>query len=264
VSRQTPTVLVTGANRGLGFETCRLLGQRGLRVILTARDEREGSVAAVRLAAEKIDVGYRPLDVSSRSSISALAKGLVSDGIKLDVLVNNAGVALEGFDGEVARKTIEVNFFGPLRVSEALLGLLADGSNIVMVSSGMGELSAFPAIVRSKFLDPSLTRDRLVELMHSFVIDVEKGRYQQAGWPASAYRVSKAGLNALVRLLAVELAGRRIRVNAVCPGWVRTDMGGQHASRSVEKGATSIVAAGRFGDDGPSGGFFRDGRPIPW
>ena len=115
--------LVTGAGRGLGLETCRQLGQRRFRVILTARNEREGQAKAERLATEGIDVEYRPLDVSSPSSILALAKGLIADGVKLDVLVNNAGIALDGFDSEVALKTIETNFLGPLRVTDGLLEL---------------------------------------------------------------------------------------------------------------------------------------------
>jgi len=256
--------LVTGAGRGLGLETCRQLGQRQFRVILTARNEREGRAAAGGLATEGIDVEYRPLDVSSPSSIAALAKGLVADDTKLDVLVNNAGIALDGFDSEVARRTIETNLLGPLRVTDGLLDSLSAGGNIVMVSSGAGELSGFPASLRIEFLSPAMSRDRLVELMSSFVDDVKNGRHRQAGWPESAYRVSKAGLNALTRLLAAELAGRGIRVNAVCPGWVRTDMGGQHASRTVEHGAASIMWAALLGEEGPTGGFFRDGKPIPW
>ena len=177
----------------------------GFRVVLTARDARQGRAAAERLAMEKIDVAFRSLDVSDASSIAALAKELIVEGVKFDVLVNNAAVALDGFDGAVARNTIAINFLGPLRVTDALLGVLVDGSNIVMVSSGAGELSGFPEVIRKKFLDPGLTRDRLVDLMASFVKDVEEGRYRRAGWPASAYRVSKAGLNALVRILAADL-----------------------------------------------------------
>jgi NAD(P)-dependent dehydrogenase (short-subunit alcohol dehydrogenase family) len=264
MSKKTPTVLVTGANRGLGLEVCRQLGQNGLRVILTARDARQGRAAAERLASEKIDVVFRSLDVSDASSIATLATELIADDLKLDVLINNAAVALDGFDGTVARNTIAINFLGPLRVTEALLGILVNGSNIVMVSSGAGELSGFSETVRKKFRDLKLTRDSLVDLMASFVEDVEEGRYRRAGWPASAYRVSKAGLNALVRILAAEVLPRRIHLNAVCPGWVQTDMGGAHASRSIEKGAASIVWAALLGEDGPTGGFFRDGRAIPW
>jgi len=134
-----------------------------------------------------------------------------------------------------------------------------------MVSSGMGELSGVSPALGQRLLDPVLTRAALVDLMRSFVSEVQRGRHAEAGWPSSAYRVSKVGLNMLARLLARELAPRRIRVNAVCPGWVRTDMGGPGASRPVDKGAASIVwAATRSGPEAPTGGFFRDGRAIPW
>jgi NAD(P)-dependent dehydrogenase (short-subunit alcohol dehydrogenase family) len=115
-------------------------------------------------------------------------------------------------------------------------------------------------------LDPALTRDGLVALLRAFPGDVEGGRHRQIGWPSSAYSTSKVGLNTLVRLLAPELAARHIRVNAVCPGWVRTDMGGRSAPRGVEQGAASIVwGATLEGASGqPTGGFFRDGRAIAW
>jgi carbonyl reductase 1 len=244
---RTRTALVTGANRGLERETARQLAARGLRVIAASRDGAAGE----------------RLDVSGDASVAALAKKLAAEHVTIDVLVNNAGVALKGFDAEVARRTLDVNFFGPLRVTEALSPLCPDGGNVVMVSSGMGELAGFTPRARARLSDPGLSRDGLVALMRSFVDDVAAGRHTQAGWPSSAYAVSKAGLNALVRILARELAGRRIRVNAVCPGWVRTDMGGPGASRSVEKGAASIVWAAAA-EDGPTGGFFRDGKPIPW
>jgi NAD(P)-dependent dehydrogenase (short-subunit alcohol dehydrogenase family) len=254
------TALCTGANRGLGLETCRQLAARGFRVLLTSRSDR-GEAAARRLAGEGLAVEHRPLDVTDPGSVAALAAALAAT--PLDVLVNNAGISMQGFDAAVARGTLEVNFFGALRVTEALLPLVPDGGTIVMVSSGMGELAPLAPALRERFTRPDLTRDELCELMRSFIRDVEAGRHAERGWPSSAYRVSKIGLNALVRILAPALAPRRIRVNAVCPGWVRTDMGGPGASRAVEKGAASIVWAATL-EDGTTGGFFRDGRAISW
>ncbi len=257
------TALVTGATRGLGLETCRQLARRGFRVLLTGRSEREGAAAAQAIAGEGPRVEHRQLDVADAASIASLADQLERDGISIDVLVNNAGIALDGFNAEVARRTIAVNFFGAMHVTDALLPRVPEGGNVVMVSSGLGELSSLPPPRREQLADPDLTRDRLVLLMRSFVEDVEQGRHAEAGWPSSAYQVSKAGLGALTRVLSRELASRRIRVNAVCPGWVRTDMGGPSASRSVEQGAASIVWAAVL-EAGPTGTFFRDGRPIAW
>ncbi len=256
------TALVTGASRGLGLETCRQLAERGFRVILTSRSRR-GEAAARKLGEDGRDVRWAELDVADPASISGLAERLTHDETTVDVLVNNAGISMSGFDGRVARGTLEVNFFGPLRVTGALLPRIPDGGNIVMVSSGMGDLSVYPPALRDRFLNPTLTRDGLVELMESFIQSVEAGRHADAGWPSSAYRVSKAGLNALTRILARDLGDRHIRVNAVCPGWVRTDMGGRGATRPVEVGAASILWAAAS-DEGPTGGFFRDGKPISW
>jgi NAD(P)-dependent dehydrogenase (short-subunit alcohol dehydrogenase family) len=243
------TALVTGANRGLGLETARQLADRGLHVIGTAR--------------KPADAGALSLDVGDPASIAAAADRLRATGAALDVLVNNAGIAMNGFNAEVARRTVDVNFLGPLRVTEALLPMIQAGGTIVMVSSGMGELAGLDGGLRARFTDPGLTRDGLVGLAEEFVADVAAGRHRERGWPSSGYRVSKIALNALVRVWAPELAARRIILNAVCPGWVRTDMGGRGASRSVEKGAASIVwAAMREGE--PTGGFFRDGRRIDW
>jgi NAD(P)-dependent dehydrogenase (short-subunit alcohol dehydrogenase family) len=266
VADAIPTALVTGANRGIGLETCRQLAARGLRVILTSRDAGDGKAAAARLAAEGGAVEARTLDVTDRASVDALAASLPREGVRLDALVNNAGVSLGGFDADVARRTLAVNFFGAMDVTDALLPSVREGGNVVMVSSGMGELSAVSPALRERLLDPGLTRDGLVALMRAFPGDVESGRHRQIGWPSSAYSVSKVGLNTLVRLLAPALAARRIRVNAACPGWVRTDMGGRSAPRGVAQGAASIVwGATLDGSPGePTGGFFRDGRRIDW
>jgi NAD(P)-dependent dehydrogenase (short-subunit alcohol dehydrogenase family) len=208
-------------------------------------------------------VEYRQLDVIDPETIAALGDQLRREGARLDILVNNAGIAMKGFDAEVAEKTVGANFFGALRVTDALLPLVPEGGSIVMVSSGMGELSSLAPALRDRFLDPHLARDALVALMRSFIEDVEYGRHSQAGWPSSAYAVSKVGMNALVQVLAPELAGRKIRVNAVTPGWVRTDMGGKSAPRGVEEGAASIVWAAAL-EDRTRGGFFLDGKEIPW
>lgn len=259
-----PTVLVTGANRGLGLETCRQLAAKGFRVILTARNDRQGRSAAERLTKEGGAVEYRHLDINDAASIAELAEALRADNISLDVLVNNGAVMFDGFDAEVAQKTLATNFFGTMNVSDGLLPLIPDGGTVVMVSSRAGELTGYSAALKARFLDPKLGRAGILDLAGSFVEDVKQGRHAKAGWPGSAYRVSKACVNGLTRVLAAELSPRRIKVNAVCPGWVRTDMGGPSASRSLPEGAASIVWAATLGKDGPSGGFFRDGGAIQW
>ena len=136
-------------------------------------------------------------------------------------------------------------------------------ANRTMVSSGMGELAGFDDRIVARFTDPGLTRDAVSALASAFVADVAAGHHHARGWPSSAYSVSKLALNALVRVWAPELAAREIIINAVCPGWARTDMGGRGAPRSVDKGAASIVWAA-LREAAPTGGFFRDGRPIDW
>lgn len=257
--------VVTGANRGIGLEVTRQLARRGLRVVLTSREEAAGRAAQGALAREGIEVETHALDVTRPESIDALARWIEAEKGGLDVLVNNAGIALQGFDGEVARKTLDANFFGPLHVTDRLLPLVRRGGRVVMVTSGLGDRSLLAPPLRARFERP-LGRDELVELMNRFVSDVAAGRHAKEGWPTSAYSVSKIGLNALTALYARELANdpRAILVNAACPGWVRTRMGGAGAPLPVEQGADTPVWLALLPDGEPTGEVFRDRKQATW
>jgi NAD(P)-dependent dehydrogenase (short-subunit alcohol dehydrogenase family) len=228
------TALITGAGRGIGLEVARELAREGHDVLLGVRDPRR----APSLPRGRVE----PLDVASRESIAALAKRLAGRGERLDVLVNNAGVYRAP-----PRETWDVNVRGPLLLTRALAPLLAPGARVVMVSSGLGSLSGQPDAVARRLRDPALTVDDVLRLSEE---------------APDGYGASKAALNALARLFARELP--EARVNSVDPGWVRTEMGGQGAPRSVEQGAASVLWATRVPPDGPTGGWFRDGNPIPW
>ncbi len=227
--------VVTGANRGIGFEVCRQLAQKGIHVILTSRDEARGRAAAQMLQAERLDVGYHPLDVTDRESIRRLREFVEATYGRLDILVNNAGVYLDDrhrlldVEFDVLRLTMDTNAYGPLLLTQAFVPLMKQGGygRIVNVSSGIGELSDLGS-----------------------------------SWPA--YRLSKILLNLQTRIIAGELRGTNILINAMCPGWVRTDMGGPGAPRSVEQGADTAVWLATLPDGGPQGGYFRDRRPIEW
>jgi len=257
-----PTALVTGANRGLGLETAVQLREKRFRVILTSRDERKGIAATQKLDPEGQDVVYHQLDITDRESISTLAKDVPALASRLDLLVNNAGIGSWGTDRNQSIRTIETNYFGSRDVTDALLPLIPDRGRVVMVSSGLGELSHLGRELRPPFADPELTRPALDSLVSSYLDALEAGEPKRAGWP-SAYSVSKVALNALTKILARELSARGIHVNSVCPGWVRTDMGGRGAPRSIPVGARSIVLAATLPDDA-TGGFYRDGKRIPW
>jgi NAD(P)-dependent dehydrogenase (short-subunit alcohol dehydrogenase family) len=226
--------LVTGANRGIGFEICRQLGQRGYVVVLGSRDRERGEVAAARLRGEGLDVVGCQLDVADAASVESAVERMRREHGRLYAVVNNAAILYDtwqrGVDANLdeVRDAFETNVLGAWRVVQATLPLLraSPTARIVNVSSGAGALT-------------------------------------DMGGGTPAYRTSKAALNALTRVLAAELRADRILVNAICPGWVATDMGGA-GGRPVSEGAAGIVWAVELPDDGPTSGFFRDGRAIAW
>ena len=243
------TALITGANRGIGQEVARVLATQGWDVLVASRDRAKGDSAAARL---RKATGGRlrgvELDVTSDGSVATAAQKLRDGAIRIDALVNNAGIYRDGGVGP----TIETNFFGPLRVVEGLRPLLRDGATITNVTSGLGELANLAPARRALLADPALDRAHLVDAIREFVAGGGQG------WGTDAYGISKAALNALTRVLAHEHPA--LRVNATCPGWVRTDMGGRGAPRSVEEGAASVLWGVTTTE---TGGVFRDGRRIP-
>ncbi len=248
------TALITGANRGIGQQVARVLATDGWDVLVGSRDRKKGDTAAARLRKETSGrLKAVELDVTSDASVATAVQKLRDGAIRIDAIVNNAGVFGEARGPEGVARTIETNFFGPLRVTVAMLPLLCDGATITNVTSGLGALENLDDEHRRLLANPALTRHALVAHMQDFV------RGGGKGWGTNAYGVSKAALNALTRILADELSPRNIHVNAACPGWVRTDMGGRGAPRSVEQGAASVL----FGvTTTESGGIFRDGRRI--
>ncbi len=233
---ESRVALVTGANRGIGLEVCRQLAARGFHVVLTARDPARAEAAAGTIrAAGTGSVIPAQLDVTDAGSIRALAGELSGRMLTVDVLVNNAGILLNEDDGVLEmtvrdiRATFETNVIGAVAVSQAFVpGMIERGhGRIVNVSSEAGQLTS----------------------METY---------------APAYSMSKAALNAFTRQLAGETRGTDVLVNSACPGWVRTDMGGPGAPRSVEEGADTIVWLATLGAKGPSGGFFSERRKIEW
>lgn len=245
-----PSALVTGGNRGIGQQICRELASTGWSVIVAGRDLKKANTTAARLKKE-ISGRLRglELDVTSDASVADAHRRLRDGAIKLDALVNNAGVYRE----DDAATIVETNFFGPLRVVDGLKDLLLPGARIVNVTSGLGALANLTPQKQALLADPTLTRERLVALMREFVAS-------GGDWGTDPYGVSKAALNALTRILAAELPA--LKVNATSPGWVRTEMGGRSAPRSVEQGAASVLFAVTLGPDGPTGGVFLDGQKV--
>jgi NAD(P)-dependent dehydrogenase (short-subunit alcohol dehydrogenase family) len=227
--------LVTGGNRGIGYEVCRQLARRGIHVLLTSRNAKRGRAAANQLAREGLSVVPHTLDVTDPSSIKRALAFVRTSCKRLDILVNNAGVYLDDddsildVDAETIDLTLRTNLIGALQLSQAFAPMMQHQrfGRIVNVSSGMGA-------------------------------------FNDLDGTAAAYRLSKAALNAMTVMLADALQADGIKVNAACPGWVHTEMGGPQAPRTPAQGADTIVWLALLPERGPSGGFFRDRKRIPW
>jgi NAD(P)-dependent dehydrogenase (short-subunit alcohol dehydrogenase family) len=235
---QNKVAVVTGANRGLGFEASRQLAKQGYHVILTSRNEEKGQKATQTLKDEGLKITFHQLDVTSDESCQKLATFIEKEFGKLDVLINNAGILIDGKDQgesifnadiETLKETMETNLYGVFRVTKALVPLMKKQryGRIVNVSSGMGQLIQM-----------------------------------DGGYPG--YRLSKTALNALTRMLANELQIHNILVNCVCPGWVKTEMGGSAAPRTPEQGVETMIWLATLPDGSATGNFFRDHQPIAW
>ena len=237
--------LITGANKGIGLETARQLGKKGIIVLLGARDIKKGKTAAEELSKEGIEAHPIAIDVSDPESVKKAADRVEQDFGRLDILVNNAGLMADDRGKKVSeqslktwRETFDTNVFGLIATTNAFLPLLrkSDAGRIVNLSSILGSIE-FHATPGSPVYDAKDT---------------------------PAYNVSKSAVNAYTVQLAYELKDTNVKVNAAHPGWVKTDMGGEGAVMEIDDGARTSVALATIGEDGPNGAYLHMGEPLPW
>jgi NAD(P)-dependent dehydrogenase (short-subunit alcohol dehydrogenase family) len=239
---------ITGGNRGIGFQTALDLKNEGVKVVIGSRDLKQGEEAVAKLRAQGVDADVIKFDITKEADHQASFDYFNSKYGRLDILVNNAGVAAGKFPGtgpehstgvepEILHKVFETNFFAPVALTRVLLPLLkkSPAGRIVNLSSILASLA-----------------------LHA---DPKSPIYNAKSF---AYDASKTALNAFTVHLAYELRGTNIKVNSAHPGWVKTDMGGDQAPMELADGAKTSVALAMLGDDGPSGGYFHVGKPLPW
>lgn len=233
MNKDKTVALITGANKGIGFEIARQLGKKGFHIIVSGRKEDKINMAAANLEKQGISAEPLLMDISDRESIEIAREKIAVNEVKLSVLVNNAAVLLTEDtnifqDISILEKTLQTNVYGAIQVTQIFLPLLEKGARIVNISSGGGSLTD-----------------------------------NTGGW-SPAYCVSKTLLNSVTKQMAYFLSEKSIAVNAVCPGWVQTDMGGRNAPRTVEKGAETPVWLCTEAPAHYTGLFFRDKQIIPW
>ncbi len=237
--------LITGGNKGIGLETGRQLGKLGVTILIGARDLAKGEAAVAELKKDGVDARAVKIDVLNAADYAAVAKAIEKDFGKLDILINNAGIMLDARTGnetsttsqKLLRETFDTNLFAVVELTQVLLPLIkkSEAGRIVNLSSILGSLTLHS--------DPK-----------SFIYDAK----------TFAYDTSKVALNSFTVHLAHELKGTKIKVNSAHPGWVKTDMGGEGAMLEIEDGAKTSVELATLGEDGPNGGFFHMGQPLPW
>ena len=235
MKKHTKVALVTGGNRGIGYELVRQLAMDGFKVILTSRNSESGHKAVQKLKDSHLDVSFLTMDINNQTSIGQAAATVSEQYGRLDVLINNAGIYLDenqklvDMEPSVLEKTLETNFFGAYHVIRSFIPLMEQQAygRIINVSSEYGAMS------------------------------------EMSSPGVGAYKLSKLILNGLTQLIAAE-STNDIKINAVDPGWVSSDMGGPSAPRTPEQAARSILWLATIGTEGPSGGFFKDEKQIDW
>jgi NAD(P)-dependent dehydrogenase (short-subunit alcohol dehydrogenase family) len=239
---QGDIALISGANKGIGYEIAHGLAAKKITVLVGARDEARGQAAVEKLKTEGADARFVKLDVTDASTVKGAAERIEKEFGRLDILINNAGVAEWGFkpsDVELAkvREVYETNFFGPVALIQAMLPLLKKSKHgrIVNVSSSLGSLT-LSSDLSSPFAD----------------------------FLALGYNTSKSALNSMTIQFAKELKDTPIKVNAICPGYCATDINGNSGPRSAAQGAVAAIQYATIGDDGPTGGYFNEEGRIPW
>jgi NAD(P)-dependent dehydrogenase (short-subunit alcohol dehydrogenase family) len=236
--------LITGANKGIGLETARQLAQLGITVIVGSRDAAKGEAAAAELQSEGLKAESVVIDVASTPSVEAAARSIAEKHGKLDILINNAGVALDfgvsalEVSEDAVHDTFETNFFGPFRVTRAFLPLLRKAGDARVVN--------------------------LTSVLGSIFLASDPAHPEYSTFKGMAYQTSKAALNMLTVAFSNELKAEGIKVNAAHPGWVKTDMGGAGAMLEIADGATTSVRLATLGADGPTGGYFHNAETLPW